>query len=355
MDATAVVLIANGEFRVEQRPVPARPGPDWSLIRVVAAGVCGSDIPRAFDGGAYHHPLVLGHEFAGVVAEPATEHARGVAARPEGSRVAVFPLIPDPAEPINEIGEYALGSTYDYFGSRRDGAFQEYLWVPERNLFPVRDDLSLDHAALVEPCAVAYHAANRPAVQAGSSALVLGGGPIGLMVARWLALRGCAPVVVSEIDERKRDIAQSMGLDVIDAAGDPVATCRERTDGGADVVVEAVGLPITFRQAIASAARFGQVVFLGNIHGDFVLPEHEFSSILRRELTIYGTWNSKITPRGRDEWTRVLAALGDTIDVEPLISHRPTLGDAPRTLAAMHARAEWFNKVVVSVCAEVPR
>lgn len=106
---------------------------------------------------------------------------------------------------------------------------------------------------------------------------------------------------------------------------------------------------VTFQQALASASINGQVVFLGNIHGTFALDERSFSSILRRELTIYGTWNSKIEPRGADEWTRVLVAIDRAVHVTPLVSHTPRLEDAAQTLAAMRHGDGWFNKVVVQV------
>lgn len=338
----ALVLTGNGNLEVQHRPMPEATADAPVVIRVGYAGVCGSDIPRAFDGGAYHYPLVLGHEFAGTVEEaPATSAYR------VGDRVAVFPLIPDPAEPINQIGEYAVSRGYDYFGSRRDGAFQEYLAVPEWNLFRVPDGVSMEAAAMTEPCAVAYHAAARPDVAPGESAAVLGGGPIGLMVGQWLRERGCNPVFVSEIDPKKLAFADDLGLTPIDASGDPVAEIRDRTDGGADVVVEAVGHPATFRQALASAGLFGRVVFLGNIHGTFTLEEREFSTILRRELTIFGTWNSKVAPRGRDEWTRVLSALDTRVRVQPLISHRVPIDEAARMLTAMHERSTWFSKVML--------
>ena len=348
----ALVLTANGTLTVEDRPAPARPEPErpdagWILVRVAAAGICGSDIPRAFDGGAYRYPLVMGHEFAGVV-----EEAPAGSAFAAGARVAVFPLIPNPAETVNQVGEYAVARNYDYFGSRRDGGFQELLWVPEFNLVQVPDGVDLVHAALTEPAAVAYHAANRPAVRVGMSAAVIGGGPIGNMAAQWLRMRGCRPVIVSEPDARKREIAAAMGFTTVDpAAGDPVEAIRTLTGGGsgtggADVTVEACGLPVTFRQAIAAAGLFGQVVFLGNIHGEFTLPEAMFSSILRRELTMYGTWNSKVTPRGSDEWTRVLAAMGTELQLEPLISHRVSLDDGPAMFRAMHEKSEWVNKAM---------
>lgn len=341
---TALVLAGNGQFEIHDRPEPKPPDRRWVLVRMAAAGVCGSDIPRAFDNGAYRYPLVMGHEFSAVV-----ERVPDGCAFVPGDRVAVYPLIPDPTEPINQVGRYALSKRYDYFGSRRDGGFQQLLWVPESSLFTVPPKVDLVSAAMTEPCAVAYHAASRPTVDAGSAAAVFGGGPIGNMVAQWLRIRGCASVIVSEPDARKRTIAQQMGFPTVDPSQcDPVSRIIELTNGGPDVVVEAVGLPVTFRQALAVAAIMGQVVFLGNIHGEFSLPESEFTTILRRELTILGAWNSDVAPRGRDEWTRVLAAMArSTLELAPLVSHRVPLADGASILNAMHDRAEWFNKVVL--------
>ncbi len=343
----SLVLVENGLLTVTEREVPTRPAstpqaPDWVLVRVAASGICGSDIPRAFGNAAYHYPLVMGHEFSGIVEESFQDSAFRT-----GDRVVIFPLIPNPDETVNQIGEYALAREYDYFGSRRDGGFQELLWVPEFNLLPVPDDVQLDHAAMTEPCAVALHAASRPSIRPGMSAAVIGGGPIGNMVAQWLRISGCRPVLVSEPDEKKRTIADKMGFTTVDpSTADPVGAIRDLTAGGADVAVEACGLPTTFRQTVAAAGLFGQVVFLGNIHGNFALPESEFSTVLRRELTMYGTWNSKVTPRGSDEWTRVLSFLGSEIDVEPLISHRISWDEGPATFSAIHDKDGWFNKVL---------
>ena len=338
----ALVLVENGRLIVEDRPVPQHPAAGMLLVRVAAAGICGSDIPRAFEDGAYHYPLVMGHEFSGTIAASGS----GTSTEP-GERVTVFPLVPDPAESINQIGQYALGRDYDYYGSRRDGAFQEMVAIPEFNCVRVPDDVSLELAAMTEPCAVAYHAANRARIEPGMSAAVFGGGPIGNMAAQWLRIRGCRPVVVSEPDEKKRTIAADMGFETIDPSSvEPVGAVGEITKGGADVAVEACGFPITFRQAIASVGLFGQVVFLGNIHGDFVLEEREFSSVLRREITIYGTWNSRFVPKGADEWTRVLSYMRRELDLGSLISHRAPLDEGPGILEAMHRKTAWYNKAI---------
>lgn len=343
----ALVLRSNGLLEIEQRTVAGPPESDSVLIRVAAAGICGSDIPRAFHQGAYHYPLVMGHEFSGVVAE--TSRDGSVQA---GSRVAVYPLIPNPDEAITRIGEYAVSNRYDYFGSRRDGAFQELLYVPASNLFGIPDEVDLEEAAMTEPAAVAYHAVNRPTIEAGMSAAVFGGGPIGNLAAQWLRLRGCDPVIVSEPDQKKRTIALEMGFTVIDPTEQrPIEHLRRHMNqemgGGADICVEACGLPITFQQAIESVALFGQVVFLGNISDTLELSKPLVSSMLRRELTLYGVWNSKPEPRGSDEWSRVIAALAcRKLHIERLISHRIPLEEGPKVFQEMHERTGWFNKVL---------
>lgn len=337
----ALTLIENSRLELQSHPTPESMSPDSCLVRIAAAGVCGSDITRGFQNGAYHYPLVMGHEISGFIEEspPGSPYSPGDA-------VAIFPLLPDSSESINQIGEYALSKNYDYFGSRRDGGFQEYLSVPEFNLIPVPEGVDPIYAAMTEPCAVAYHAVAKAGIKAGMSAAVIGGGPIGNMAAQWLRIHGCRPVIVSEPDEKKRSIAQTMGLNVVDPKlTDPVQVIREATDGGVDIVVEACGLPVTFRQALASAGLFGQVVFMGNIHGEFSLSESEFSAMLRREITIHTTWNSKVAPRGKDEWTLVLAAMRDDLDLDPLISHRISLDEGPEILTAMFEKSLWYNKV----------
>lgn len=178
--------------------------------------------------------------------------------------------------------------------------------------------------------------------------MVFGAGPIGNMAAQWMRLRGCARVFLVDIDTQKLALAGSMGFVPVDSTkGDPAAQIRDMTDGyGADRVVEAVGLPQTFLQAVMAAARFGEVVFLGNIRGSFQIGEKDFSSILRRELTIRGTWNSRVVPEGRNEWTTVLSSLGRSIEVARLISHAPKLADGVDVFRRVVGRTESFNKVV---------
>ncbi|MCC5839695.1 MAG: galactitol-1-phosphate 5-dehydrogenase [Opitutales bacterium] len=343
----ALVLKAPGKFVFHSdRPEPTEnPGSQCLRVRVAACGICGSDLPRGFDeGGAYHYPLVLGHEFSGIVEEAGHGFA-------PGERVAVFPLIPKPGEPVYDTGDFAQTTGYDYFGSRRDGGMQEILRVPVANLFRLPERVRLLHAACTEPAAVALHGVRKLRIQVGDTALVIGGGPIGNLTAQWLRLHGCARVLVSDVDVRKRELAAEMGFETIDAcAGDPVRAVMDATDGrGIERVVEACGLPVTFTQALACAATFGEVVFMGNLHGEFRLGEKAFSSILRRELTLHGTWNSKVVPRGTDDWSTVLKFMDDGLQIAPLVTDTPLLEEGPKIFESIRHRRAYHNKVIFRV------
>ncbi len=339
----ALVLARDAVVEYRDVPDPVRPGPGWTLIKVEYSGICNSDLHRGFEGAAYHYPLIMGHEFSGTVEEPA-ESGRF----PRGARVIVFPLIPCRACVPCQTGDFAQCTDYDYLGSRRDGAFAERVWAPEENLFAVPEGVSLLDASLTEPCAVALHGTGKLSIQAGDTGAVFGGGPIGNMAAQWMRLRGCQTVMVVDIDEKKLAIAAEMGFVPIDSrAGDPVEQIKEKTGGaGADRVVEAIGLPLTFLQAVQAGARFGEVVFLGNIRGGFQIGERDFSSILRRELTIKGTWNSRVVPKSRNEWTTVLSHLGSRLEIARLVSHTPRLSEGADIFRRVLARKEFFNKVV---------
>jgi L-iditol 2-dehydrogenase/galactitol-1-phosphate 5-dehydrogenase len=342
----ALVLMSDKTLEYMTVPDPRPPSVGEVVVAVKYAGICGSDIPRGFHGGAYHYPLIMGHEFSGIVEEvgPGSNFA-------PGERVTAFPLIHCGECGACQTGDYAQCEHYDYLGSRRDGAFAELVLVPETNLFRLPDRVGLLSGAMTEPCAVALHGVEKLRIQAGMSALVIGAGPIGTMVAQWLKIKGCGRVYIADVDRLKLDIASKLGFAVIDSSKVELLAEIRRVEasGGVDCVVEAVGLPATFLQALQCAARFGQIVFMGNIQGTFSVPQSDFSQILRNELTIMGTWNSKITPRGKDEWTRVLGFMEAAMQLEPLVSHRPQLSEGAAIFGKMVSRSEWFNKVVFSM------
>ena len=127
------------------------------LVAVKAAGICGSDIPRIYQTGAHRHPLILGHEFSGVV----EKIGAGVEPFWEGKRVGIFPLIPCGSCLPCSRQQYEMCRSYSYLGSRRDGGFAQYAVVPKENLISLPDGVTYEEAAMLEPMAVAVHAMRR--------------------------------------------------------------------------------------------------------------------------------------------------------------------------------------------------
>jgi L-iditol 2-dehydrogenase/galactitol-1-phosphate 5-dehydrogenase len=345
----AAILNGLNDLEYADIPEPQPVGENPVLVRVGAVGVCGSDVLRYGHGKAYHYPLVLGHEFSAIVEEaPDSPHLSA------GDRAAVFPLLHRHGDPMSEIGEYALGTGYDYFGSRRHGAMSERMWVPEQSIFRVPNDMPLTHAAMVEPAGVALHAMLKVQIPTHTTALVIGAGPIGALAAQWLRILGCSRELVADIDDRKLEIMSRLGFETIDAkTGNTADLARAATDGwGPQIAVEATGNPKALIQAIESASVQGQVVLLGDLSGDLHLAKDAVSSLLRRELRLYGTWNAKVTPKGRSEWDMVIAHLGRDLHVDELISHVRPLDEAPAVFRRLTDRSIWYNKVLFAVAAE---
>ena len=155
-------------------------------------------------------------------------------------------------------------------------------------------------------------------------------------------------MLLVDVDEKKLGIARDMGFSTINPGeGDPVEKIFEITENeGADFAVEACGLPLTYRQALQSVCLQGEVVFLGNLSGDLSLSQKDVSTMLRKEITIYGTWNSKIVPAGIDDWSTALEYMDRELVVAPLISHTPLLRDGARVFERILGKKEFYNKVI---------
>jgi len=342
----AAVLHAVGDLRYEDIPTPEIAVGEV-LIKVRAAGVCGSDIPRVMKKGTYSFPLVPGHEFAGAVVKIG-DHTSGSFS--VGDRVAVFPLIPCRKCAYCQIGEYAQCDNYDYLGSRRDGGFAEYVAAPADNLVPMPDGVDFNCAAMTEPASVALHALRRTGVDTGDSVAILGAGPIGIILAQWARSCGAGRVFLADIVDEKLDVARKLGFtDCVNAAHeDTVKRIVEETGGrGADICVEAAGTAITLEQSLRIVRKLGKVILMGNVSGDVLIPERTASAILRGQLTIYGTWNSSFTAVPKNEWQTALQFMASgRLDLKPLITHRFRLDQVDDAFDMMYNRREFFNKVM---------
>ena len=308
----ALVLEENG--KLVWRECQLRVVGGWYRMRIAAAGICGSDIGRGFKGGAYHYPLVMGHEFSAVVEEA----PKGGKYAP-GTLAAVYPLLPCGTCAACAKGFIQLCERYDYFGSRRDGAFAEELYVPESNILPVPDGVTPEEAAMTEPAAVAYHGTHGFEMGQGASALVIGGGPIGLIAAQWLRIRGAGEIAVADIDPLKLEFAAKFGFVAMDAED----ATRSSRSADYDVVVEACGVSATRTMAVELCARKGVVSFIGNPADDWTFPKALFSSVLRKELAMRGNWNSVPDP----DWRETLEHAGRDLNLKDLVTARVPMAD----------------------------
>lgn len=339
----AAVLEGRGALAYRDVPTP-EPGPGEVLLRVRASAVCGSDIHR-FVRGHRTYPMILGHEAAGVIT------AAGPGADPGlvGRHAALVPLVPDHTCPECLAGRFSACGSYTFIGSRRAGAFAEYVAVPSENAFLVPDEMPFEAAALIEPSTVARHMLDLGSFVAGQSAVVFGAGSIGLMLVQWLRILGASLVVASDVVDANLDVARSLGAHVaLNPTRDDVpAAVRQLLPAGVDLALEAAGSPAALAQTIEVARPRGSVVLGGNQPADASLPMTFVESLMRRELRLSGCFMSYSAPWPGHEWRDGLAAVLDGgLDMAAMISHRAPLGDAPDIFEAIGERRLAHRKIV---------
>lgn len=328
----AYVLHGIGDLRYEDCPLPEiRPG--WALVRVLAAGICSSDIPRIFEKGTYHFPMIPGHEFSGQVEKVADESG----GQWVGKRVGVFPLIPCKECPSCEKGQYETCSHYDYIGSRRDGGFAEYVAVPVWNLIGLPETVSDVQGALLEPAAVALHAVKRVKIFPGASVCVVGTGAIGLLAGQWAKILGAGRVAVKGRSKSKRQIVQRCGLEY---------QTEFRAGEEYDCVIEAVGSVRALEESLLLTASGGRLLLLGNPDGPRGLSQNLYWRILRKQLTLIGTWNSSYGSSDSDWADTVEAMRTGALKTDAVVSHVLKKEDLREGLEIMKVKLENYVKII---------
>lgn len=324
------------------------PGEGQVRVRVFYTGVCGSDVPRALEGRVHAFPLVLGHEFSGEI----DAVGEGVDPSLVGKRVAGIPLIPCMTCPDCEKGNYSLCKSYDFVGSRRAGSMAEYVVVPQRNVFPVADDVTDLEAAFFEPATVALHGIELAKVKPGSKAIVLGGGTIGILCAQALASYGVSDVVVTKRTKESLEPAAAAGLDKL------VATCEEGWQDEAralancdsfDYVFDTAGTPETILDAFEIAGNRATVCFVGTPKREVAFTVRQWENINRKELTVTGSWMSYSAPWPGVEWEKAseLFAAGVMRVVDEMVDTIYPLSQTQEALQRFSARGGVHGKIVI--------
>lgn len=339
----AMLLSEYKHLEVVDMPKP-EVGDNDLLVEVRACGICGSDI-HGWDGstGRRIPPLVMGHEAAGVVSAIGPK----VTNFKVGDRVTFDSTISCGQCEACRNGHINLCQNRQVLGVscnefRRNGAFAQYVVVPDRISYHLPDELSFEHAALIEAVSIAVHAANRTPMQLGATAVVVGSGMIGLLVIQAIRLAGAARVIAVDIDDSKLKIAQSLGADYalnakqVDVAKEVMALTGGR---GADVGLEVVGTTQTIQSTIDSVKRGGSITLVGNLSPKIDLP---LQAVVTRELTIYGSCASN------GEYPECIEYLrrGD-IRVQPLITATAKLEEGPQWFEKLYAGVPGAMKVIL--------
>lgn len=276
------------------------------LVKIKYCGICSSDIERVFINGTYHFPTIPGHEMSGQIVAVNDEDEELL-----GRKTAIFPLMPCFKCDACEKEEYAQCSDYNYFGSRCDGGYSEYLLVPKWNLVLFNDKLDYKIAALCEPGAVAIHSVNIGDINENDNVAISGTGTIGMMIALVAQGKGANVTVIGRSNNSLK-FSKNLGLNTL--------LTNELEDVVFDKVFEVVGNNKSINQSIGICDNFGTVILVGNPKEDVELDKQIYWKILRKQLVLKGIWNSSYNTEVND-WKEILNLMGDgKIPFESLIS-----------------------------------
>jgi 2-desacetyl-2-hydroxyethyl bacteriochlorophyllide A dehydrogenase len=263
---------------------PVTPQPGQVQLKISHCGICGTDL-HIYHGAMdkrVRMPQIMGHETAGTVAALGD----GVAGFSIGDRVAVMPLDPCGECPACRAGLSHICQNLKFLGIDTPGAFQSYWTVPVHTLHPLPDNLTLTHGAMIEPLAVACHDVRLGEVKAGEYAVVLGGGPIGLLIAL-VAQQIGARVLVSEINPFRLELARQLGLDGLNPLENDLPDyVDQQTDGaGADVVFEVTASPAAAELMTQLPCTRGRIIVVGIFSQP---PQVDLFRFFWRELKLFG-------------------------------------------------------------------
>jgi L-iditol 2-dehydrogenase len=324
----ALVFQGPWTMPLQQAPDPT-PAADEVLIEVASVGICGSDV-HGFIGktGRRKPPMIMGHEFSGRVAATGNQVTRFA----PGDAVIVSPIEACGHCPNCQAGLTNICTNRHVLGVDIPGAYADRLAVKESMVHAKPAGMSWRQAAMVEPTAVALHAAEITPIRIMETVVIVGAGTIGLLTLLAAKLKGAGRVLMTDTFPHRLEMARRLGADqtVLVGEEDPVAAVRAATDGlGADVTFEAVGHAAAVQQALAMTRTGGQCTWIGN---SAQMIELNMQEIVTRELTVRGTYGFN------KEFTRSIQAIASgRIDPMPLVERVAALEEGPEIVRGLAA------------------
>ena len=344
----ATVYRGVNDVRVETVPVPEI-GPGEVLVKIHTCGICGTDLKKIHTG-SHSAPRIFGHEMSGTIVRV----GEGVDNFRVGDRVMAYHHIPCGECYYCRKQTFAQCETYKKVGctagfTPSGGGFAEYIrvmdWIVRGGLVKIPDGIPFEQAAFIEPVNTCYKAVQLLNLQPDETVLVIGQGPIGILLAA-LARKTGAAVLTSDLYPERHAIAAKFGLhQPLDAAGDIVAATKAATEGrGADVALLAVGANALINLAMEAIRPGGRVVlFAQTQHGE---APFDPAAVCMDEKTLMGSYSSSVAIN--DDVNRmVYDGYGNTLDLTQLISHRFSLEDAVAAIdLASHPQSSSMKIVI---------
>ena len=337
MKNQAAVLYAPHDIRLEERPVP-RPEPGQVLIEIRAVGVCGSDVHYYKHGRIGSHvvrqPLILGHESAGVIVAV----GEGVNSYRVGDRVAIEPGIPDGVCEQCRAGRYNLCPNVRFFGTPPvDGAFTNYVTVPESFAYTLPGQMSDEEGALIEPLSVGLWACRKAQLHGADRLLITGAGPIGMLAMKVALALGATQITMTDVSPQRLELARKLGATrTVNVARESLADAEVE----ADVLIECSGNQKALMEGIRSLRPAGRAVAVGMGPGEEVSVPMAF--LQNREITLSGTF------RYANTYADAIALVASgRIDLKPIITGHYALEETEQALQATRLDPANIKSVVV--------
>lgn len=337
----ALVIHSPGELSIEERPEP-QSGPAEVLLKVRMVGLCGSDL-NTFRGKnpMVSFPCIPGHEIAATVVDVHAAETTDSGLR-AGMNVTLSPYTSCGVCPSCLRNRPNACVSNQTLGVQRAGALAEYISIPASKIYPA--NLTLKELCIVEPLTVGFHAVSRGRVTAQDTVAIIGCGGVGLGAVAASGFRGARTIAI-DVDDAKLQIARKAGATHL------INTARENlherlaqiTSGnGPDVVIEAIGLPQTFRAAVEEVAFTGRVVYIGYAKEPVL---YETRLFVQKELDILGSRNA--LPEDFHEVIRMLEE--HRFPVDEAVSSIVALEDAPAIIRAWNDNPAHFTKVMIQM------
>ncbi|HVW85885.1 MAG TPA: alcohol dehydrogenase catalytic domain-containing protein [Bryobacteraceae bacterium] len=337
----AAELVGVREFRLVEQELPA-PGPGEVQVQVAGVGICGSDMHNYTEGGIgdspCKYPMILGHEPAGLVIRSGS----GVTGISPGDHFALEPAIPCGACEMCQRGRANLCNDMQFMSSGGiPGFFRERVNLPAHNLIPVPKHVGLRAATLVEPLAVALHSLSFARIEPGETVVVFGTGPIGLLTIAAAKFAGAGRVWAVEPVPHRRDMAKTMGADVVLDTTEPVRQILHDTaQRGVDVAFDCAAGADSVNQCIAALAKTGRLVYTAipaHVHVPFHAP-----GLRKKEITFFNVYRSNHqTERARD-------ILAENVSLfAPLVTHSRPLDEIQQAFETATQYADGVGKMLV--------